>query len=153
MNRLALGTCCLLGALSLGAGSVQAASEAECAQIWASLDTDQDGFIDENMSERYLAWLRVNEVELPADGRIDQALYLESCQEDRFVEQEPDADAPLAGANSFTEGQARDRILAYGYSDVSELRKDDDGIWRGTALLDGQSVAVAVDYKGNVVAN
>lgn len=59
-------------------------------------------------------------------------------------------DAPASGANSFTEGQARDRIQAAGYSDVSDLQKDDQGIWRGQGMRNGQRVAVALDYQGNV---
>jgi periplasmic protein CpxP/Spy len=54
------------------------------------------------------------------------------------------------GANSFTEGQARSRLEAQGFSNVTELRKDDQGIWRGKAMRDGQSVSVAIDYKGTV---
>jgi hypothetical protein len=57
-----------------------------------------------------------------------------------------------SGANSFTEGQARSRIEAQGFSGVTELRKDDQGIWRGKAMRDGQSVSVAIDYKGTVQA-
>jgi periplasmic protein CpxP/Spy len=56
------------------------------------------------------------------------------------------------GANSFTEGQARSRIEAQGFSDITELRKDDQGIWRGKAMRGGKSVSVAVDYKGTVQA-
>jgi len=41
--------------------------------------------------------------------------------------------APAAGANSFTEAQAKSRIEAAGYSNVSGLTKDKDGIWRGKA--------------------
>ncbi len=59
---------------------------------------------------------------------------------------------PFPGANSFTESQARSRIEGEGFSAVSELRKDDQGIWRGTAMKDGKNVSVALDYKGNVVA-
>ncbi|MCO6416349.1 hypothetical protein JYK14_09235 [Siccirubricoccus sp. KC 17139] len=62
------------------------------------------------------------------------------------------ADAPVPGANSFTEGQARSRIEAAGFSDVSELRKDDQGIWRGRAMRSGQQVGVALDYQGNVTS-
>ena len=58
---------------------------------------------------------------------------------------------PLPGANSFTESQARDRIEANGYSGVTALKKDEQSIWRGTAMKDGKSVNVALDYKGNVV--
>jgi hypothetical protein len=60
--------------------------------------------------------------------------------------------APAAGANSFTEGQARSRIEAAGYSNVSGLSKDKDGIWRGKASKGGRAVDVALDYQGNVVA-
>src|ERR1700741_2961942 len=59
--------------------------------------------------------------------------------------------APAAGANSFTEGQAKSRIEAAGYSDVSGLTKDRDGIWRGTATKAGKGVDVGLDYQGNVV--
>lgn len=60
--------------------------------------------------------------------------------------------APVAGKNSFTEGEARDRLEKHGYTAVSGLMKDDQSIWRGTATKDGKSVAVAVDYQGNIVA-
>ena len=54
------------------------------------------------------------------------------------------------GANSFTEGQAQSRIESAGLTQVTGLRKDDDGIWRATAMHDGKSVAVGFDYKGNI---
>ena len=60
---------------------------------------------------------------------------------------------PLRGANSFTEAQAKSRIEAAGFSDVGTLVKDQDGIWRGKAMKSGQSVNVALDFKGNVVSN
>jgi hypothetical protein len=63
-----------------------------------------------------------------------------------------DPNAPLPGANSFTEGQAKDRIEKAGFSQVSNLKKDDQGIWRGTAMRGGAQTNVALDYRGNVVA-
>ena len=59
--------------------------------------------------------------------------------------------APVAGANSFTEGEAKSRIEKMGFSNVSDLKKDDKGVWRGRAMKDGKSVDVSVDYQGNVV--
>lgn len=58
---------------------------------------------------------------------------------------------PLAGANSFTEGQARERIVEAGFQDVTGLKQDDQGIWRGQATKSGAQVGVALDYRGNVV--
>ena len=60
--------------------------------------------------------------------------------------------APVPGANSFTEAQAKARIEEQGYTDVSELAKDKDGIWRGKAKKAGAMVSVALDFQGNVVA-
>jgi hypothetical protein len=64
----------------------------------------------------------------------------------------PNPGAPVAGANSFTEGQAKSRIESNGYANVGELRKDDQGVWRGKAMKDGKSVSVSLDFQGNVTA-
>lgn len=56
------------------------------------------------------------------------------------------------GANSFTEGQVRTRLEGAGFTNVTELAKDNDGIWRGKAMRDGKSMTVGFDYKGNIAA-
>ena len=58
--------------------------------------------------------------------------------------------AAKGGANSFTEGQARQHILNAGYQAVTGLAKGDDGVWRGVARKDGANRDVAMDFKGNV---
>ena len=60
-------------------------------------------------------------------------------------------DAPVAGRNSFTEGEAKSRIEKMGFSNVSNLNKDDNGVWRGRAMKDSKTVEVSVDYQGNVI--
>jgi hypothetical protein len=57
---------------------------------------------------------------------------------------------PVAGRNSFTEGQAKSKIEQAGYTKVSDLKKDDNGVWRGKASKGGSSVSVSVDFEGNV---
>ncbi len=59
--------------------------------------------------------------------------------------------AAVPGANSFTEGQAKSRLESDGFSAVTGLKKDDDGIWRAMATKGGQSKNVSVDYQGNIV--
>ncbi|MBY0610824.1 MAG: PepSY domain-containing protein [Beijerinckiaceae bacterium] len=54
------------------------------------------------------------------------------------------------GANSFTEAQAKDRIMKAGYSSVETLTKNADGIWTGKATKDGAQVNVMLDFKGNI---
>jgi hypothetical protein len=66
---------------------------------------------------------------------------------------QPDAKGQLSpGANSFSEGQARDLLKSQGYSDVSQLTNDSQGIWRGTAVSGAKRVSVSVDFKGNISA-
>ena len=69
------------------------------------------------------------------------------------TEEGNNASRPVEGANSFTEGEAKSRIEARGFSNVSELKKDDQGVWRGKAMQDGKMVDVALDFQGNVFAN
>jgi hypothetical protein len=58
--------------------------------------------------------------------------------------------APVPGANSFTEAQAKARIESNGYTQVSGLKKDSNGVWTGSAMKGGQKVNVKVDFQGNV---
>jgi hypothetical protein len=128
------------------------ASEADCAAQWKSADGNGDGVLAGPEADRYLAYYRVRAHVTPADGRITQQDFMKACQSDVFMAKAPEAGAPLKGANSFTEGQAKDRAVAAGFTSVSVLNKDGDGIWRGTAMKDGKAVKVAVDFKGNVVS-
>ncbi|WP_373691809.1 hypothetical protein [Bradyrhizobium japonicum] len=62
------------------------------------------------------------------------------------------SDKPVAGANSFTEGQAKSKIEDAGFSDVTSLNKDDNGVWRAKAKKGGSSTDVSLDFQGNVNA-
>jgi len=55
-----------------------------------------------------------------------------------------------AGANSYTEGQARSRLEANGFSGITGLQKDDNGFWRATATHGGSSGDVALDFRGRI---
>jgi hypothetical protein len=55
------------------------------------------------------------------------------------------------GAEKLDESEARQRIEAKGYLDVSSLEQDRRGIWRGKATMeDGRPVNVTVDLEGNI---
>ena len=63
----------------------------------------------------------------------------------------PDATGgPTAGANSFTKGQAEGRLKKAGYSNITGLTKDKDGLWRAQAVKDGKQTSVSLDFKGDV---
>lgn len=54
--------------------------------------------------------------------------------------------------SAFTTDQAKSQIEAAGYSNVSGLRKDPKGVWRGNAIKDGMTVNVTLDADGKVDA-
>lgn len=60
--------------------------------------------------------------------------------------------APAAGANSFTEAQAKSRMEGAGYANVTKLVKDKDGVWRGKGTKAGKSMDLSLDYQGNILA-
>jgi hypothetical protein len=158
-------------ALLLAAHPTLAATEAECVQAFDQADADKSGTLTAAEASDYYATMRTANKPAPsADMSKDafitdckanmktaantdsQAANTDSKAANTDSKAKMDPNAPLEGANSFTEGQAKDRIVAAGYSDVSKLEKDDKGIWRGTATQGGNKINVAVDYQGNVVA-
>jgi hypothetical protein len=147
-------TCIALAAFAaMGLASPAfAAPDAECQDMWKKADTNSDGVLSDKESLRYVAYMRIGDRPLATEGRITQAEFMDACNADTYKSRKADEGAPLKGANSFTENQAKDRALAQGMADVSALKKDDDGIWRGTASQEGKTVQIAVDYKGNVVS-
>jgi hypothetical protein len=128
-----------------------AASDAECQDMWKKADANADGVLSDRESIRYVALMRIGNRTLASEGRITQAEFMDACKADIYAPRKAEEGAPLKGANSFTEGQAKDRAMAHGMESVSDLKKGDDGIWRGTATQGGKTVQIAVDYKGNVV--
>ena len=60
---------------------------------------------------------------------------------------------PAAGHNSFTKGQARTHIEKEGYTKVTGLMKNKDGLWQGKAMKDGKPVGVTLDFQGVVASN
>lgn len=61
-----------------------------------------------------------------------------------------DTQAPIEGANSYTQGQIEEMLTENGFTEVQALMLDDKGIWRGTAMHDGKKGDVAIDYRGNL---
>ena len=75
-----------------------------------------------------------------AEGDNNQAILTTSAN----------ATTPAKGANSFTGDQAKHRMEEGGFSNISDLKKDKDGVWHAKAEKSGSPVEAWVDYKGNV---
>jgi hypothetical protein len=87
---------------------------------------------------------------LAASGALAQSQTPSTSQTTPAVNTEQNPGAPVAGKNSFTEDQAKSRIEEAGYTDVTGLKLDDQGVWRATASKDGKTVNVSLDFQGNV---
>lgn len=87
---------------------------------------------------------------LSAAAAFAQSETPSTSQTTPAVNTEHNPGAPVAGKNSFTESQAKARMEEAGYSDVTGLKLDDQGVWRATAKKDGADAAVSLDFQGNV---
>ena len=127
-----------------------AMSDADCTALWSRSDVYAAGKLSPSYTQAAIKAGRT----IPTDGTIDQAAFMNACKADAFkvAAMMPEPGAPFPGANSFTEAQAADRIGKAGFTAVTGLKKDDQGIWRGTGMQGGTSMSVALDFKGNVVA-
>lgn len=59
---------------------------------------------------------------------------------------------PTPGASSYTEAQAKSAIESAGFTAVSPLTQNANGLWQGNASKGGKETSVSVDYKGAVTA-
>ena len=60
--------------------------------------------------------------------------------------------AQTPGANSFTEAQSRGALKKAGYTGVTALTQDTQGLWQGKAKKGGKLMTVSIDYKGAISA-
>lgn len=130
--------------------TTQGLATADCEEQHRLFDINGDGFISQSESERDFARAGIDGVTIGPDG-LTRDQFLAICAADSWSQHTPEAGAPLEGANSFTEEQARQRAIAWNVTDVSALALDEQGVWRGTGKVGTDAVAVAIDYKGNVV--
>jgi sporulation protein YlmC with PRC-barrel domain len=145
----------------LGVGGFLGIGEKDIALRWDQLNTrNGDKLVADLTKEQLTSMPRYKYADTKRRGTVypySEELaanpYLADSQPTVTASTNANAETPpFPGANSFTETQARSRIEDHGFTAVSDLRKDDQGIWRGTAMKDGKSVSVALDYKGNIVA-
>ena len=143
----ALAATALLGAFS---PATAAMTDDQCSTTWKQADKNNDGALTQDEAPSYFAAARV--AGKTVGDKMAPADFIALCKDGSFEARVNAPGAPQKGANSFTENQARDRAAARGFTDVSKLTKDQDGIWRGTAKQSGKDVQIAIDFKGDVVA-
>jgi hypothetical protein len=150
--KITLATSVLLGAgfAAMAAAPAQAMTDAQCATTLKQADKNGDGALTQDEAPSYFAAARVGGKTV--GDQMSSSDFVGLCKAGFFDAKQNSPGAPMKGANSFTESQAKDRAVARGFTNISALSKDKDGIWRGTAQHDGKNVQIAIDYKGDVVA-
>lgn len=136
-----LGAMCFVGTPAL-------AATPDCNAAWTRADANKDGVLSTDEGSTYFSAAKVTE------GTMKRETFDAHCAKGDFksaMTTDTDEAAPVPGANSFTESQAKERVTQAGLTDVGALAKDDAGVWRGKAKRGGADVDVAVDFKGNVV--
>ncbi len=134
-----------------------AATQEECDAKFTAADANRDDVLSVEEGSTYYDVLNTPNPSVQPD-QLTRAVFNQHCTAGVFLPganraAPTEAGAPFEGANSFTEGQARTRIEDAGYSNVTNLKKDDKGIWRATANEGDAQKNVALDYRGNVVAD
>lgn len=61
-----------------------------------------------------------------------------------------DDKTPDAGQNSITEAQATELFGKAGYTDLTGLKLNDQGVWEASAMKDGKNVMLSLDAEGKV---
>ena len=90
-------------------------SDAVCQDMWKKADINADGVLSDKELVRYVALMRVGDRKIATEGRITQAEFMDACKADIYAPRKAEAGlVPPKGANSFTEGQAKDRAIGHG---------------------------------------
>lgn len=140
--------------LSLTPAMAGQTESGDCFMQWKNADADRNGVIDNG--------------EAGATQGTTRDQFLASCVKDAKVDTPPGQPSQAGvkddfykdlgkgdltkGKNPFTEADARKRLETLGFGEVTDLKLDDKGIWRGTAVSKGERTPVGLDAQGDVVA-
>ena len=148
-----------------------AATDIECLSLWKSADVNSNGALtqDEDKSG-YIAAAEKRGRPLVKPDTLSRDEFVQLCQEDVFAGVQSATDVPAAkpmtgpaasrdigkgdltpSPSALPEADARNKLTASGFKDIQNLKLDKEGIWRGTALVNGQRQEVAIDAQGDMV--
>ena len=74
-----------------------AATDAECQTMWTKADVNNDGVLSDAETMRYAAAMRVRDKKFAADGKLDQAAFMDACKSDVYTTRKTDAGRAVEG--------------------------------------------------------
>lgn len=87
--------------------------------------------------------------------------FLQMCKDGRFTATEKPSNSTagrdigrgdLTGGPPLSKGDALEKLAALDYRYIQDLSLDGKGIWRGTAVVNGNPTKVAIDPQGDVIS-
>lgn len=152
LRKIAITAACALLLTPAMAGQT---GSGDCFMQWKNADADRNGVIDKGEGGT-----------LVQGTTRDQ--FLAGCVEGAKLQQPPGTTSQegikddfykdlgkgdlTQGKNPFSEAEARKRLESLGFGEVTDLKLDDKGIWRGVAVSKGERTPVGLDAQGDVVA-
>lgn len=147
-----------LGMLAPASALAQNTEAGKCYESWKSADANRNGVID------------VGETIAGGSLNTTRDMFLEQClKSEGAALQEPPGKPSTAdvkddfpkdlgkgdltkGKNPFTEAEAMKRLESLGFREIADLKLDEKGIWRGTAISSGEREPIGLDAQGDVVS-
>lgn len=137
----------------------------DCGSLWKEADVDANGTLTRQEDIRgYIDAIRVSKIMTASPAQISRdefMLYCEGSLERSSagaLQHKGDAGPIDRGKGDMTPGlipfpknEARRRLEASGFRELSELELDEKGIWRAQATSGGKRVQVSVDVQGEII--
>ncbi len=144
---------------------VSAQTPRDCGSLWKEADVDSNGTLTQEEDVRgYFDALRARKFSTAEAGKVSRdefMLYCEGSLERSSAgarQHKGDAGPIDRGKGDMTPGlipfpkdEARRRLEASGFRELTALELDEKGIWRGEATASGKRVRVAVDVQGEII--
>jgi hypothetical protein len=145
---------------------VSAQTPRDCGSLWKEADADANGTLTRQEDMRgYFDAFRVQKFSTAAPEQISRDEFMLYCdgslaRSSAGARQHKGNEGPIdrgkgdmtPGLIPFPKNEARQRLEANGFRELSELQLDEKGIWRGQATASGKRVQVAVDVQGEIIA-
>lgn len=145
---------------------VSAQTPRDCGSLWKEADVDSNGTLTKEEDVRgYTDALLAQKFTTAEPGKVSRDEFMMYCEgslarSSAGARQHKGNEGPIdrgkgdmtPGLIPFPKNEARQRLEANGFRELSELQLDEKGIWRGQATASGKRVQVAVDVQGEIIA-
>lgn len=161
----------ILAAVVLLPGSVNAASQQKCLELWKAADTDANGALETKEDKSgYISAASKSGAKIARSDALSRDEFLVYCStkindaEGAAASQPPanteSGTAPkdlgkgdiTPGTKPLAEADARKKLEASGYRELNNLKLDGKGVWSAETTVNGKRVTVQIDQQGDIVS-